>query len=426
MNNINANTRNSIKKGEEIFKIKDNKSIHISNQIIITNNKINQVKTNKIKLIKYGKEEIRDKNKMNKLESRELTNIMQRRTFIETNRDNNKSQLNNYMNKIIQNKRSKFFYSFIRPNINPVNNNNINKNKPLLKNGRNYKNNFFPISFFKNTIKKNSTTLINHRKKNTENLFNNKLKKRKDVIESYTNNKRITQKNNISNKIYDISKIIPKRINPNKKILHIKPINLNDKTTIIKKDKKEEKKENQKKENEKKEDNNFILDIESEHKKSINKLKIEDYTINKPHEYKMKFSLLKEFNDEENNSNDKNKVEKIMIGKIEGYKDIIESDKINIKNNLNKKNIIKNKLVKKTDKMIKENNNLKILEGFNIFEENSSEFYDLNLLNNNYCKTNKNLENIENEYEFEELSNYENENKINKNKFLLFNNDKAY
>ena len=420
MNNINTNTRNPIKKGEEIFKIKDNKSIHISNQVIITNHNIGQIKPKKIKLIKCRKEEIKNKNKMNKLEGQELTNFIQRRTFIETNRDNNKTQFNNYMNKIIQNKRNKFFYSFIRSNINPVNNNNFNKNKPLLKNGRNYKINFFTISSFKNTIKENSTTLINHRKKNTENLFNYKLKKRKDVIEPYNNKKRITQNNNIPNSIYDISKIIPKKIKANKKVLYITKSNLNDKTTIIKK---EEKKENKKKENERKEDN-YIFDIESEHKKSINKLKIEDYTINKPHEYKMKFSLLKEFNDEENNSNNNNKVEKIMIGKIEGYKDIIESDKINIKNNINKKNKIKNKLVKKTDKMIKENNNLKNLEGFSIFEENSSEFYDLNLLNNNYYKTNKNLENIDNEYEFEELSTYEYEHKVNKNKLIIFNNYK--
>ena len=200
MNNVKDNIKNTVNKGEEIFKINGKKTFYIPNKI--TNHRNNLAKAKIKKIVKGRKAEINIRNNFFKLDVEELTNIMQRRTFIETNRDNNKSQLNNYMNKIIQNKRSKFFYSFIRPNINPVNNNNINKNKPLLTNGRNYKNNFFPISFFKNTIKKNSTTLINHRKKNTENLFNNKLKKRKDVIESYTNNKRITQNNNISNKIY--------------------------------------------------------------------------------------------------------------------------------------------------------------------------------------------------------------------------------
>lgn len=138
----------------------------------------------------------------------------------------------------------------------------------------------------------------------------------------------------------------------------------------------------------------------------------------------MKFSLLNEYNDEKNNPNDNNRAEKIIIGNIEGYKDIIESDKIN-SNKINKQNKIKNKLIKQTEKNEKENNNLKNLEGFSIFEENSSEFYDLNLLNNNYCKTNQNLENIDNEYEFEDLSTHEYENKINKNKLILFNIEKA-
>ena len=188
--------------------------------------------------------------------------------------------------------------------------------------------------------------------------------------------------------------------------------------------KKEKKKEEKKEKKEEMKDNVYILDIESEHINPINKLKIENYDINKPHEYKMKFSLLNEYNDEKNNPNDNNKAEKIIIGNIEGYKDIIESDKIN-SNKINKQNKIKNKLIKQTEKIEKENNNLKNLEGFSIFEENSSEFYDLNLLNNNYCKTNQNLENIENEYEFEDLSTHEYENKINKNKFILFNIEKA-
>ena len=138
----------------------------------------------------------------------------------------------------------------------------------------------------------------------------------------------------------------------------------------------------------------------------------------------MKFSLLNEYNDEKNNPNDdENKAEKVIIGKIEGYKDIIESDKIYLKNNINNQN--KNKLLKQVEKNEKVKNNLRNLEGFSILEENSSEFYDLILLNYNYCKTNKNLENIENEYEFEDLSTHEYENKINKNKMILFNNEKA-
>ena len=405
MNSNNTTiTRISHKKGEEIFKIKENKSFGISN--IISIHKINQVKPKKIKQSKNGKNEIINKNKENILEDKELTNLAQRRTFIETNSINNKTLFNNYMDKIAFNRKNKFFYSFVKTNANPVNKNIVNKNKILIRNKKNYKNSFLTLSSYHNPIKKNSTTLITPRKKNTENLlFINKLKKRKEEIETY-NNKR------------NISKIIPKKINGNKKVSHKNTNNLHDKTTVLKEEKKE-KKGNQEKKEEKKE-YNFILDIESEHEKSINKLKIEEYNINKPNEYKMKFSFYNEYKDDENDVNEKNKEEKFMIGKIEGYKDIIESDKNNFKNHINKINKIKNKLYKESEKKVKENNNLKNMEGFSIFDDNFSEFNDLNILNNFYCKTNQNLENIENEYEFEDLSTYEYENKINKNKLMLF------
>ena len=412
-------TRISHKKGEEIFKIKENKSFGISN--IISIHKINQVKPKKIKLSKNGKNEIINKNKENILEDKELTNLAQRRTFIETNSINNKTLFNNYMDKIAFNRKNKFFYSFVKTNANPVNKNIVNKNKILIRNKKNYKNSFLTLSSSHNPIKKNSTTLITLRKKNTENLlFINKLKKRKEEIETYNNNKRNNQENNINNTI-GISKIIPKKINGNKKVSHKNTNNLHYKTTVLKEEKKgnQEKKE-KKEEKEEKKEYNFILDIESEHEKSINKLKIEEYNINKPNEYKMKFSFYNEYKDDENDVNDKNKGKEFMIGKIEGYKDIIESDKNNFKNHINKINKIKNKLYKESEKKVKENNNLKNMEGFSIFNDNFSEFNDLNILNNFYCKTNQNLENIENEYEFEDLSTYEYENKINKNKLMLF------
>ena len=421
MNSNNTTiTRNSHKKGEEIFKIKENKSFGISN--IISIHKINQVKPKKIKLSKNGKNEIINKNKENILEDEELANLAQRRTFIETNSINNKTLFNNYMDKIAFNRKNKFFYSFVKTNANPVNKNIVNKNKILIRNKKNYKNSFLTLSSSHNPIKKNSTTLITLRKKNTENLlFINKLKKRKEEIETYNNNKRNNQENNINNTIYGISKIIPKKINGNKKVSHKNTNNLHDKTTVLKEEKKEKKGNQEKKEiKEEKKEYNFILDIESEHEKSINKLKIEEYNINKPNEYKMKFSFYNEYKDDENDVNDKNKEEKFMIGKIEGYKDIIESDKNNFKNHINKINKIKNKLYKESEKKVKENNNLKNMEGFSIFDDNFSEFNDLNILNNFYCKTNQNLENIENEYEFEDLSTYEYENKINKNKLMLF------
>ena len=95
------------------------------------------------------------------------------------------------------------------------------------------------------------------------------------------------------------------------------------------------------------------------------------------------------------------KIEKVIIGKIDGYQDIIESDKINDDtNNTNNKTNTKQKN-----------------EVLLIFEENLSGFYDLNLENINY-KKNENLLNIDNEYDFEDLPTNSNEakDKDNKNK----------
>ena len=140
----------------------------------------------------------------------------------------------------------------------------------------------------------------------------------------------------------------------------------------------------------------------------------------------MKFSLLKEYEDDgsDNNLNEE-KNEKVIIGKIEGYKDIIELDEINNKIKLNKragkeekKSFLKNKINKKT---VKTN---KFLENSHFFEDDSDDFFELNFANN-YCKTNYNLENIEKEYEFEDLPTNEIDNKINKNKLKLFNKDKV-
>ena len=138
MNSNNTTiTRISHKKGEEIFKINENKSFGISN--IISIHRINQVKPKKIKLSKNGKNEIINKNKENILDDKELTNLAQRRTFIETNSINNKTLFNNYMDKIAFNRKNKFFYSFVKTNANPVNKNIVNKNKILIRNKKNYK-----------------------------------------------------------------------------------------------------------------------------------------------------------------------------------------------------------------------------------------------------------------------------------------------
>ena len=92
----------------------------------------------------------------------------------------------------------------------------------------------------------------------------------------------------------------------------------------------------------KKESSYDFLESESEkelNQELINEIKINNFDVNKPKEQNMKYTLYKEFKEENENENESSKPEshlsKIIIGEIESYKDIIEKDKINVKNNLN-------------------------------------------------------------------------------------------
>jgi len=66
----------------------------------------------------------------------------------------------------------------------------------------------------------------------------------------------------------------------------------------------------------------------NERETKINNIKINEFNVKKPKEENMKFTLLKNRYDEESNNEEINKSE-IIIGTIEGYKDIIENDKLN-------------------------------------------------------------------------------------------------
>ena len=135
-------------------------------------------------------------------------------------------------------------------------------------------------------------------------------------------------------------------------------------------------------------------------------MNINNFDVNKPHDYNMKYSIFKEYEDEDNKNTSKLNTEKVVIGNIDGYQDIIESDKINLNTN-KKNNIIK---TKQKNEML------------HLFEENS--LYDFTLDNTNY-KRNENLINIENEYDFEDLPTNENESKVNKNKIEPFHASKT-
>ena len=83
-----------------------------------------------------------------------------------------------------------------------------------------------------------------------------------------------------------------------------------------------------------------ILESEQElNHELINEIKINNFDVNKPKDQNMKYTLYKEFKEENENENESSKpeshVSKIIIGEIESYKDIIEKDRINCKNEFN-------------------------------------------------------------------------------------------
>ena len=152
----------------------------------------------------------------------------------------------------------------------------------------------------------------------------------------------------------------------------------------------------------------------------------------------MKYTLLKEFEDEEDIKNvNKSQIENIIIGKIEGYRDIIETDELNRKIGLRSRSTFdihkqtQKKIESQPQKLIKKTKNIKKYKNLtkfsnkkspflnmHILDDNSSEIEDLDFDSSEY-RINDQLLNIEKEYEFEEMTTYENETKINNDTNLL-------
>ena len=373
---------------------KNNKNFSKGNpkKLFISLNKLMMNKNSKIKSKKNiilkdamcAKKKILNSNI--KLDKKKSKTFIKRKTFISL-LDTYKS--NKYLEKIKIIHKNIYCTSLEETKINWYNKNLYNRS---IINKMNHKKEALTGAFFKTTIKKNSETLIKSNIKKADKFVNNTNKK-KLTIESY-NNKKIVHIKNKKNIQYDISNIIPKYdklAKTNKDIS--KRIQKNN--NVILKTEKKQGKDN--------EDFNTIFDIESEHKKSINIKKLDNYNVNKPHDYNMKYSLIKDKEDEESNNLNKEKVEKIIIGNIEGYQDIIESDKNKIrKKRANQLNITNKASQLKFKKNRNENKSIKYFEGLDILDDNSSEFYDLNFANN-YYKTNEKLLNIEKEYAFEDL-----------------------
>ena len=85
----------------------------------------------------------------------------------------------------------------------------------------------------------------------------------------------------------------------------------------------------------------FEFEIENEKNEQINGVKINNFNINKPKEENLKFFSTQKRKEIEKYNNDisVSSGSKVIIGKIEPYKDIIERDKKNDKNKIIKKRI---------------------------------------------------------------------------------------
>ena len=435
--NNNSIKNKDIKKKKYQIKILIKKSLNNEKtfNIIKTdkneNGIINKIIHNKIKLNKNDEKNIikKDSHNLEEINKKELKILSKKATFVQSDTS---SRFNNYFNSKIKNsnksnKKKDYFSSFINSYTKDIKKYLINKKKINI---RNHNQEYCTIS--NSNFSKNNTNLDLFKNIDFQ-IFN------KNAIEEYNNknantNKKIQKnKTNIKGNEYNL-----KRVNleeeeeeKNKKInvLKFKIIkNLKEKSNIFEKDREKDYDKN---------DGEDILDIETEHKNEINKIKANNYEINKPKEINLKYTLLKDPDYEEDNLNvNKSQIEKIVIGKIDGYKDIIESDELNricklrskssfdIHNKMNKL-IKKEKADKNNDKNMKSfSNNKTSFVSMHILEDNSSEIEDLDFDNNNYG-INEQLLNIENEYEFENMNTYENEAKnINEINLLPFQESK--
>ena len=124
-------------------------------------------------------------------------------------------------------------------------------------------------------------------------------------------------------------------------------------------------------------DNNFnVFKYTKENEKSekINGVKINNYRVNKPKEENLKFTTITKDESDLNES----QASKIIIGKIDGYKDIIETDKMNNNNKYY------------SNKIFKKNNNLYL--------------YNNNYLKNNLKKIGNHTNNIDNTSKIDSIS----------------------
>ena len=422
-------SRNYFLKVSSSFKIKNANNININKKLIT--NSINSCKVDKNI---YSKKKLNDSCKYLKIINKKynmknfcnnksnhniLANLLLKDEKIIKN---NNIRLYNIINKKclkkleISHKSSLFsknskMFSF-NSNLNDIFSNKNNIPKPL-----NFKNNIIAGKEFN---KKDLSPKLELNSQSIENIKSNKYKKYKDKHNNIKNNKDLHKINSFKNNLK--GKCDEKY--QNKNITNITKINLNRK----KNDNNEKNLEeiNNKKINSKTSDNSIILGkdsyfdylidtlTKSKNKKEnieklINDIKINNYIIKKPNEDNMKFTLLKnKINENEESIPEINK-SKIFIGDIEGYKDIIESDKNNYYKN-EKENTINIFGQNTMDNINDESKtrNKKILLNLNSDDLEISNLNNINNFNNNYFINDSEIKTFLNcmsdEYEFEDLS----------------------
>ena len=246
---------------------------------------------------------------------------------------------------------------------------------------------------------------INNINKRSNSKSNKKIEKKKNDTFIKDSPKKIEKIFNEKNERHNIKKIIINKRNDNKilrkfkSVEHIK-LNKKSKNKIIENNINDiNKKTNTKRVNKNiDKNNNSIINLgnkdsfsemvdtitkfnkdKNDKETKINNIKINEFNVKKPKEENMKFTLLKNrYEDEENNEEINNS--KIIIGTIEGYKDIIESDKLN--NYLFSKENSINVLESNTldNNSLSKKINKKILLNFNLVDE--KEYKEKNKKNN--------------------------------------------
>ena len=174
---------------------------------------------------------------------------------------------------------------------------------------------------------------------NNQDLFKRNNKKNIKLIDNH-NNKRMTTCSN-NNKIFKTEENNQKNKKNKTKIKKI-PKNENNKNNKEKKDSFMDKIELNSK---------IFMEKDDDKETDINYIKINEFNVKKPKEMNLKYTILKNGIQTEKSMEEISE-SKIIIGNIEGYKDIIESDKLN--NNL----IQKDKFINQKDFFNSDYNNI--------------------------------------------------------------------